>query len=294
MTTASPCVGTCALDPATGWCLGCARTGDEIAGWGSRTPDERAAVWVALSDRFAQMGVTCRRMPWETDAIRDFVARSLREASGTWVVGVVGAVAEFIPSPVSGARVSVAGRDIVAVTEGGALRFAVDDDIRALTFDPPDTPRARERIVLVVKRERGRLPVVSTLAALGQDTAAIDAGARQSDLFDLGLGRKEARFCVRCGPGAARDALNAACGLPMAAALPRIGATLVAQSPVRVVESALGRIEVSSPIPAPGGVSPAGPHTHLLPDHLATGRALPAGMDLPRAYLPGAVFYPAR
>ena len=75
--------------------------------------------------------------------------------------------------------------------------------------------------------------------------------------------------------------------------LPRLGPALVRESPARVVETALGRIEVSSAIPPPGGASPAGSHTHMLPNHLATGRALPVGMDLPRAYLPGAVFYPA-
>jgi hypothetical protein len=173
------------------------------------------------------------------------------------------------------------------------MRFRIDDDVRALTFDPSETPPARQRIVLAVKRERGRLPVSDTISDLGKDRAAIDAGDQGARLFDLGLGRKEARFCVRCTPGTALDALMLAAGTAMDTALPRLGPTLVAASPVRVVESALGRIEVASPIPSAGGRSPAGPHTHLLPDHLATGRALPAGMDLPRAYLPGAIFYPA-
>ena len=76
-------------------------------------------------------------------------------------------------------------------------------------------------------------------------------------------------------------------------ALPRLAPVLLQHSPPRVVESVLGRIEVLTPIPVPGGNTPAGPHTHLLPEHLATGRALPAGMDLPSAYLPGSIFYPA-
>ena len=29
----SPCVGVCALDPATGLCRGCLRTGEEIQAW---------------------------------------------------------------------------------------------------------------------------------------------------------------------------------------------------------------------------------------------------------------------
>ena len=73
-----------------------------------------------------------------------------------------------------------------------------------------------------------------------------------------------------------------------------IAGPLVAESPTRVVESALGRIEVQGQIPPPDAKSPDGPHTHLLPDHLETGRALPVGMDLPRAYLPGAIFYPPK
>jgi len=31
---ASPCIDVCAIDPRTGWCLGCLRTIDEIAAWG--------------------------------------------------------------------------------------------------------------------------------------------------------------------------------------------------------------------------------------------------------------------
>lgn len=31
---ASPCIGVCRIDPATGWCVGCLRSLDEIAAWG--------------------------------------------------------------------------------------------------------------------------------------------------------------------------------------------------------------------------------------------------------------------
>lgn len=293
MTAASPCVGTCKLDPETGWCVGCARSGDEIAEWRGGSNTWRASVWDELPVRFEQLGVTCRRLPWQTDEIRDFVIHSLREATGTWVAGVVGAVAEFTARPGFQVEHRRDGANIVAETDGGALRFQIDDDVRALTFDRPDTTGRRQRIVLAVKRERGRLPVATTISDLGKDHGAINSASRYEQVFDLGLGRKEARFCVRCAEGIALSAMVSASGNPMEAALARIGPALVQESPARVVETALGRIEVSTPIPAPGGTSPAGPHTHLLPDHLATCRALPAGMDLPRAYLPGALFYPA-
>ena len=294
MTPPSPCVGTCKLDPATGWCLGCARTGDEIADWQARSDASRIAVWEALPSRFEQLGVACSRLPCDTDEIRSFVVRTLLHAQGTWVVGVVGAVAELIAKPGGTVDVHEIKDAIVATTDGGALRFEVNDDVRALTFDPPDTPPERQRIVLAVKRERGRPDLSDVVTDLGSDEQAVCATDRSDQLFDLGLGRKEARFCVRCEPGAALNALKSAGGIPLHQAIHSLSPILVEHSPVRVVESALGRIEVSTPIPPPGGKSPAGPHTHLLPDHLATGRALPVGMDLPRAYWPGAIFYPRR
>ena len=293
MTLASPCVGVCKLDDATGWCLGCARSGDEIAEWRGQTGAWRAAVWDALPARFQALGVTCRRLPWHTHEIQNFVTRSLRGGAGTWVIGVVGAIAEFATSSGEPVAVETDGGRVEASSPGGSLRLLIDERVRALTFDPPDTPADRQRVVLAVKRERGHLPVATALADLGPDRSAIRPEDREQRLYDLGLGREEARFCVRCGTGAAQDALSAAAGAVLAAAMPRLGPILLRDSPARVVESALGRIEVLTQIPPPGGRSPAGPHTHLLPDQLATERALPAGMDLPRAYLPGAIFYPA-
>ena len=46
----SPCINICEID-AAGLCTGCARTLDEIARWGSETPQWRAAVMAALPGR---------------------------------------------------------------------------------------------------------------------------------------------------------------------------------------------------------------------------------------------------
>jgi hypothetical protein len=100
------------------------------------------------------------------------------------------------------------------------------------------------------------------------------------------------RFCVRSAAPALTTALTGAVGLPLDALLQRCGKALLEHSPTRVVETALGRIEVTAPIPAPGAKSPEGPHTHLLPGHLALQRATQAGVDLPEAYALCATFYP--
>ncbi|WEJ99818.1 MAG: DUF1289 domain-containing protein [Candidatus Sphingomonas phytovorans] len=49
----SPCVNICEMDAATGLCVGCARTIDEIAGWSSGSTAWRDAVMAALPERMA-------------------------------------------------------------------------------------------------------------------------------------------------------------------------------------------------------------------------------------------------
>jgi hypothetical protein len=61
---ASPCVGVCRMDAASGWCEGCLRTLDEIAAWGTLPAVGRRAVLARLAQR---------RVVW----------RALRAAGGT-------------------------------------------------------------------------------------------------------------------------------------------------------------------------------------------------------------------
>jgi predicted Fe-S protein YdhL (DUF1289 family) len=49
----SPCVSICRMDPRTGLCVGCLRTLDEIASWGSLDDDARRSVWRAIINRRA-------------------------------------------------------------------------------------------------------------------------------------------------------------------------------------------------------------------------------------------------
>lgn len=48
---ASPCISVCRMDAASGWCMGCLRTLDEIATWGGLGDSERLAVWAQLRQR---------------------------------------------------------------------------------------------------------------------------------------------------------------------------------------------------------------------------------------------------
>jgi predicted Fe-S protein YdhL (DUF1289 family) len=49
--TPSPCINVCRIDSATGRCLGCRRTLDEIAAWSRLDDAARRAVWAQLPSR---------------------------------------------------------------------------------------------------------------------------------------------------------------------------------------------------------------------------------------------------
>ena len=47
----TPCVKVCTLDARSGLCLGCGRTLDQIARWGSMSEAERARIMAELAQR---------------------------------------------------------------------------------------------------------------------------------------------------------------------------------------------------------------------------------------------------
>ncbi|MEM6439933.1 MAG: DUF1289 domain-containing protein [Pseudomonadota bacterium] len=47
----SPCVQICVIHPGAKICIGCHRTGDEIAAWSRLSPEERSAVMQELPGR---------------------------------------------------------------------------------------------------------------------------------------------------------------------------------------------------------------------------------------------------
>lgn len=47
----SPCISVCRIDPASGLCVGCLRTLDEIAAWGSLADGAKRAIWHDIERR---------------------------------------------------------------------------------------------------------------------------------------------------------------------------------------------------------------------------------------------------
>ena len=53
--TPSPCNKVCVLDPVTGFCIGCGRTGEEIGAWIGMSEAERAALVAELPARLERI-----------------------------------------------------------------------------------------------------------------------------------------------------------------------------------------------------------------------------------------------
>lgn len=57
----SPCVWVCIIDEATGYCCGCGRTGDEVAGWINYDKPKRAEIVGTLDERLKTIEFDPRR-----------------------------------------------------------------------------------------------------------------------------------------------------------------------------------------------------------------------------------------
>jgi predicted Fe-S protein YdhL (DUF1289 family) len=51
----TPCINVCLLDGPSGLCIGCGRSGDEIAGWADMTPADRRAIMDILPERWERL-----------------------------------------------------------------------------------------------------------------------------------------------------------------------------------------------------------------------------------------------
>lgn len=55
MNIETPCQNLCVIDGVTGYCIGCGRTGEEIANWLNLNRAERLALMAALPQRLETM-----------------------------------------------------------------------------------------------------------------------------------------------------------------------------------------------------------------------------------------------
>ena len=269
-----------------GWCLGCGRTGDEIASWIGVDDARRLAIWNELPARLDQLAVRARLLPWTRDELKRWIISTLTDWNGTWVTGVPGAVAEFPVRPERPIEIEVNDAAIEAQAPDAHLRLTLHDKLRGFAF------AGAGPIVLALPRNRATLPPVQGFTPLGVDRDAVDSRHRTHELFDLGLSRQCCRFMLRAPSAAFADMMRRHEGKASGHLLRDAGVAILQESPHRVVESALARIEVFTRIPLPEEKSPEGAHTHLLPSFLESGDELPAGLAIPAFACPISIYYP--
>lgn len=74
----SPCILVCSIDLKTGFCFGCGRTRDEIAGWTLYSPEQRREIMAGLLERLE----TVERKPRRETRRRRMARERTGDASG--------------------------------------------------------------------------------------------------------------------------------------------------------------------------------------------------------------------
>jgi hypothetical protein len=224
--------------------------------------------------------------------INDTLRNLLADPETGFGVGVMGAIGEFIRDEGEACTPLPLGM----VTARGGLSIRTDHPaLRLLAWEEVSSNPAlwRQHAALMLPEADAAIGGASVVTALGPDQGALREEDRGAHLFDMGVGFGHLRACVRTAEPDLIAALEACCGKPLLAPDNLAGMHIVHRSPHRVFLSRLARIEVFQPIPPPDGRSPEGPHTHLLPKLLATGRAHAATSPIPEGWVSVLDIFPA-
>ena len=227
-----------------------------------------------------------------TAATINLLCREIADPDTQWSLGTFGAIAEFSRDPDESVTLLQSGNAVSAVTARGGIAIKNHPRSRPLASEGITRSGWNQRIALCLSDADSAMAGRTVLTELDADTEALRPQDRESVLFDLGLGAPHADFCVRidnCDTAAQlRQHADRAVFEP---GNPAMGLILAA-NPHRVFISRLGRIEVYQPIPPASGKSPDGPHTHVLPRLLKSGRTHPATEPIPEGWIPCAHVYP--
>ncbi len=219
------------------------------------------------------------------------IQRWLDRPDTGWSMGSPGAIAEFIRTPDEPATTNPGE----VVTPRGGIRLDLPADLRLVAYETPAGPHDHwNHTVALCVSSASSGAARTAITDLGPDLDSLRDEDCAGSLIDLGLGLPAVDVCVRVALGSDLSArLQAVVGSSLWADPHLIGA-IVAAGPHRVFTTPCGRVEVYAPIPPTDGRSPDGPHTHLLPTLLRSGRTHPATAPIPEKYLPVAALYPPR
>lgn len=221
------------------------------------------------------------------------LVEALREPANGWSVGTFGAVGEFTRDRDEPCTADFAQSSVSLVTARGGIHVLTRLDVAALAYETfsGDGETWGNTVAFCLPQPARRQ--CGVIRSLGPDEQALRTQDRAHRLFDLGVGVGHVTMCVRSADLELVAALEAAAGHAfMSAAAAGCAALILAKSPQRVLLSPLARIEVYAPIPPRDGRSPMGPHTHLLPKLIASGRTHSANAPITAGLQPVLTLHP--
>ena len=220
----------------------------------------------------------------------------LKDAESGWSIGILGAVGEFGYDQDESAAIELDGVDKSVVTARGALAINFPADVRCVAYETigNDSRSWLHGLLFCLPERAAIMPTHHVLTDIGPDSNAITIDNRTDPLFDLGLGSPYLQFCVRSSDRELLTFLRRGAGTSVFDPVNPAWNAIREASPHRVVVSRLGRIEVYQAIPPADGhhKSPTGPHTHVLPELLATRRTHAETIPISDGWVPGLALYP--
>ncbi|MEM9277927.1 MAG: hypothetical protein AAGA76_05095 [Pseudomonadota bacterium] len=214
-----------------------------------------------------------------------------------WSMGAFGALAEFHQDD-GEELLSTDQNAVCRATSRGAIRFDPQavESLRPIAYETlsPRTHRWNQAVALCLPMGDSKSNQRSVLTEIGPDEDAILPANRQEILFDMGLSLLNCDFCIRTSNGELLQVLRENLGRSLFEQHnPAMGAILK-HHPNRVSITKAGRVEVFQKIGGPdtGGKSPIGPHTHVLPNLLKSGRTHTANTPIPEGWIPIAYLHP--
>lgn len=229
--------------------------------------------------------------------LESLLRKHLGDWRSGWSMGSFGAIAEF-HQDASEVPVIDDQWELTRATRRGAIRLDREalDRVTPVAYETPSPKKHRwsHALALCMRQANSGRAARDVLAELGPDDDAIRGIDRTGILFDMGLAQPQSDFCIRTSDprllGVLRANLNRSLFEPGNPAM----AAILAAHPHRVALTDLGRVEVYQKIGGPdtGGVSPPGPHTHVLPKLLRAGRTHSANTPIPDGLWPLASLHP--
>lgn len=229
----------------------------------------------------------------KTHDVSGFIRAQLALDGTQWNLGTFGAIAEFTRDPGEAVVLIDEPSRLGAVTARGGIGFGDLSGVRLFASESAIGRSWSHRVALCLPTEACAMNRRSVLTELGPDEGALREKDRSGILFDMGLATLQADISIRTANPALIEILRAQEGRSLFdPGNPAMGAILTA-GPHRVFMSRFGRCEVYQAIPPADGRSPEGPHTHVLPKLLRSGRTHAATEQVPDGFVPCAHLVPA-